>query len=103
MLFRTEDLLILRDQEINRQKYRIGIFCSGILEKSEDKMKNFNALFELMDERHNDTPNLFSVQNSDNVIVGGFQRYFAGIPNWADRFEDTTRYFYHRHFSFRIV
>lgn len=58
----TADLLILRDQEINRQKYRIGIICSGILEKPEDKMKNFNALFELMDERHNDTPNLFSVR-----------------------------------------
>ena len=58
----TADLLILRDQEINRQKYRIGIICSGLLEKPEDKMKNFNALFELMDERHNDAPNLFSVR-----------------------------------------
>lgn len=58
----TADLLILRNQEINRQKYRIGIICSGILEKPEDKMKNFNALFELMDERHNDTLNLFSVR-----------------------------------------
>lgn len=58
----TADLLILREQEVNRQKYRIGIICSGILEKPEDKMKNFNALFELMDERHNDIPNLFSVR-----------------------------------------
>lgn len=58
----TADLLILRDQEINRQKYRIGIICSGILEKPEDKMKNFNALFDLMDERQNDVPNLFSVR-----------------------------------------
>lgn len=58
----TADLLILREQEVARQKYRIGIICSGILEKPEDKMKNFNALFELMDERHNDTPNLFSVR-----------------------------------------
>lgn len=58
----TTDLLILREQELNRQKYRIGIICSGILEKPEDKMKNFNALFELMDERHNDAPNLFSVR-----------------------------------------
>lgn len=58
----TADLLILREQELNRQKYRIGIICSGILEKPEDKMKNFNALFELMDERHNDAPNLFSVR-----------------------------------------
>lgn len=58
----TADLLILREQELNRQKYRIGIICSGILEKPEDKMKNFNALFELMDEWHNDAPNLFSVR-----------------------------------------
>lgn len=58
----TADLLILREQEVNRQKYRIGIICSGILEKPEDKMKNFKALFELMDERHNDMPNLFSVR-----------------------------------------
>lgn len=58
----TADLLILREHEVARQKYRIGIICSGILEKPEDKMKNFNALFELMDERHNETPNLFSVR-----------------------------------------
>lgn len=58
----TADLLILREQEVARQKYRIGIICSGLLEKPEDKMKNFNALFELMDERHNETPNLFSVR-----------------------------------------
>lgn len=58
----TADLLILREQEVARQKYRIGIICSGILEKPEDKMKNFNALFELMDERHNDQLNLFSVR-----------------------------------------
>lgn len=58
----TADLLILREQEVARQKYRIGIICSGLLEKPEDKMKNFNALFELMDERHNDTPNLFSIR-----------------------------------------
>lgn len=58
----TTDLLILREQEINRQKYRIGIICSGILEKPEDKMKNFNSLFELMDERLNDTLNLFSIR-----------------------------------------
>lgn len=58
----TTDLLILREQEVARQKYRIGIICSGILEKPEDKMKNFNALFELMDEQHNDAPNLFSIR-----------------------------------------
>lgn len=58
----TADLLILREQEVNRQKYRIGIICSGILEKPEDKMKNFKALFELMAEKNNDELNLFSVR-----------------------------------------
>lgn len=58
----TADLLILREQEVNRQKYRIGIICSGILEKPDDKMKNFKALFELTAERNNDEPNLFSIR-----------------------------------------
>lgn len=59
----TTDLLIARQQEIERQKYRIGIICSGILEKPEDKMRNFNALFELMDEITNDgVPNLLIVR-----------------------------------------
>lgn len=58
----TADLLILREQEVNRQKYRIGIICSGILEKPDDKMKNFKALFELMGEKHNEQANLFSVR-----------------------------------------
>lgn len=58
----TADLLILREQEIARQKYRIGIICSGILEKPEDKMKNFTALFELMDERNGEKINLVTVR-----------------------------------------
>ncbi|KAG4069535.1 hypothetical protein HA402_006901 [Bradysia odoriphaga] len=43
----TADLLIYREQEIARQKYRIGIICSGILEKPEDKMKNFFSSFRV--------------------------------------------------------
>ncbi|XP_055850175.1 nucleolar complex protein 3 homolog [Episyrphus balteatus] len=62
-LISTTDLLIHRQQEIERQKYRIGIICSGILEKPEDKMKNFNALFDLMEENNeNGTPNLLTVR-----------------------------------------
>lgn len=58
----TADLLILREQEVNRQKYRIGIICSGILEKPDDKMKNFNILFDLMAEKNQGEPNLLSVR-----------------------------------------
>lgn len=50
----TTDLLIKREQELQKQKYRIGIICSGILEKPEDKMKNFASLLEFMDERASD-------------------------------------------------
>lgn len=65
----TADLLILREQEVNRQKYRIGIICSGILEKPDDKMKNFKALFELMGERHNDQLNLFTIRKIATISV----------------------------------
>lgn len=58
----TADLLIYREHEINRQKFRIANICSSILEDPENKMKNFGALLELMDERINDTVNLFSVR-----------------------------------------
>ncbi|KAH8417080.1 hypothetical protein KR222_002889, partial [Zaprionus bogoriensis] len=70
-LISTTDLLIARQQEIERQKYRIGIICSGILEKPEDKMRNFNALYELIDEVHRDTgvPNLLAVRKLAMVSV----------------------------------
>lgn len=58
----TADLLILREQEVHRQKYRIGIICSGILEKPDDKMKNFNLLFDLMAEKIQGESNLLSVR-----------------------------------------
>ncbi|KAH8280829.1 hypothetical protein KR054_000291, partial [Drosophila jambulina] len=63
-LISTTDLLIARQQEIERQKYRIGIICSGLLEKPEDKMRNFHALYELMDEINPATrlPNLMPVR-----------------------------------------
>ncbi|EDV93394.1 nucleolar complex protein 3 homolog [Drosophila grimshawi] len=67
----TTDLLIARQQEIERQKYRIGIICSGILEKPEDKMRNFNALYELMDEINSATgvPNMFAVRKLAIISV----------------------------------
>lgn len=69
MAISTADLLILREQEIARQKYRIGIICSGILEKPEDKLKNFGALFELMDERHGDRVNLVTVRKIATISL----------------------------------
>ncbi|KAH8358763.1 hypothetical protein KR093_002267, partial [Drosophila rubida] len=70
-LISTTDLLIARQQEIERQKYRIGIICSGLLEKPEDKMRNFNALYELMDEKNRVTGmvNLLAVRKLAIVSV----------------------------------
>lgn len=70
-LISTTDLLIAREQEIERQKYRIGIICSGILEKPDDKMRNFNALYELIDDvnRATGVPNLLAVRKLAIVSV----------------------------------
>ncbi|XP_017049138.1 nucleolar complex protein 3 homolog [Drosophila ficusphila] len=70
-LISTTDLLIARQQEIERQKYRIGIICSGLLEKPEDKMRNFHALYELMDEINPATrqANLMSVRKLAIISV----------------------------------
>ncbi|EDW38133.1 GL12190 [Drosophila persimilis] len=67
----TTDLLIARQQELERQKYRIGIICSGMLEKPEDKMRNFHALYELMDEINpaSGLPNLMPVRKLAMISV----------------------------------
>lgn len=44
------ELLVEREQELHRQKFRIGVICSGILEKPEEKVKNIGALIDLMSE-----------------------------------------------------
>ena len=65
----TADLLMLREQEIGKQKYRIGIICSGILEKPEDKLKNFTALFDLMDDRNGELTNLVTVRKIATISL----------------------------------
>lgn len=42
------ELLLEREQELQRQKFRIGVICSGILEKPEEKVKNIGAMLDLM-------------------------------------------------------
>lgn len=44
------ELLMEREQELQRQKFKIGVICSGILEKPEEKVKNIGALIDLMME-----------------------------------------------------
>lgn len=59
----TTDLMIHRQQEIEKQKYRIGIICSGILENPAGKLKNITALFDLMEENNeNGVPNLLTIR-----------------------------------------
>lgn len=57
------DLMIHRENELQKQKFKIGIICSGILEQPEDRVKNFGSLFELMEARTKDnSQNLLSVR-----------------------------------------
>lgn len=63
MVISTADLLIHRQQEIEKQKYRIGIICSGILENPGGKLKNITALFDLMEENNeHGVPNLLTIR-----------------------------------------
>lgn len=57
------DLMIHRENELQKQKFKIGIICSGILEQPEDRVKNFGSLFELLEVRNKEGhPNLLSVR-----------------------------------------
>lgn len=57
------DLMIHRENELQKQKFKIGIICSGILEQPEDRVKNFGSLFELMEARTKENHhNLVSVR-----------------------------------------
>lgn len=57
------DLMIHRENELQKHKFKIGIICSGILEQPEDRVKNFGSLFEFMDPRTKDNHvNLVSVR-----------------------------------------
>lgn len=57
------DLMIHRENELQKQKFKIGIICSGILEQPEDRVKNFSSLFEMMEPRTKDNhQNLVSVR-----------------------------------------
>jgi nucleolar complex protein 3 len=42
------ELLMEREEELQRQKFRIGVICSGILEKPEEKIKNIGALLGMI-------------------------------------------------------
>lgn len=54
------ELLMEREQELQRQKFRIGVICSGLLEKPEEKVKNFGVLLDLMLE--------FSKENEPTML-----------------------------------
>jgi nucleolar complex protein 3 len=45
------ELLAQREEEIDRQKFFIGVTCAGILEKPEDKIKSLNNLIDMIPER----------------------------------------------------
>lgn len=57
------ELLMEREQELQKQKFRIGVICSGILEKPEEKVKNFQVLLDLMPEfTQENEPTMLSVR-----------------------------------------
>lgn len=61
MLSATE-LLLERENEVQRQRFRIGVISAGILEKPEEKVKNLGVLLGLMEDYSNNEKNLLSTR-----------------------------------------
>lgn len=54
------ELMMEREEELQRQKFRIGVICSGILEKPEEKVKNIGALLGMISQ--------FGANKEENMI-----------------------------------
>ena len=61
-LLSATELLLEREQEVQRQRFRIGVISSGILEKPEEKVKNLGVLLGLMEDYSNNEKNLLSTR-----------------------------------------
>lgn len=59
----TADLLVERQETIESLKFKIGVLCSGVLEKPEEKIKNLTILMHMVDETNNERRvNFFSIR-----------------------------------------
>lgn len=78
------DLMIHRENELQKQKFKIGIICSGILEQPEDRVKNFTTLFEMMEPRTKENhQNLVSVRRLPCCPLQKCSRTFCLTTSWA--------------------
>lgn len=48
----TAELLAERQETIESLKFKIGVLCSGILEKPEEKIKNLTTIMHMIDEKN---------------------------------------------------
>lgn len=59
----TADLLAERQEAIESLKFKIGVLCSGILEKPEEKIKNLTTLMHMIDEKNKEgRVNFFTIR-----------------------------------------
>uniref|UniRef100_A0A336M7G6 Nucleolar complex protein 3 homolog n=2 Tax=Culicoides sonorensis TaxID=179676 RepID=A0A336M7G6_CULSO len=59
----TADLLAERQETIESLKFKIGVLCSGILEKPEEKIKNLTILMHMIDEKNKEgRVNFFTIR-----------------------------------------
>ncbi|XP_055594720.1 nucleolar complex protein 3 homolog [Uranotaenia lowii] len=67
----TTDLLLERDEEIERQKFLIGVTCASILETPETKIKNLASIIELIPEQlpTNGKVNMFVIRKLAMISV----------------------------------
>lgn len=59
----TADLLAERQETIESLKFKIGVLCSGLLEKPEEKIKNLTTLMHMIDDKNKEGRiNFFTVR-----------------------------------------
>lgn len=81
------DLMIHRENELQKQKFKIGIICSGILEQPEDRVKNFGSLFELMESKTKENhQNLVSVRKI--AIISAAEVFKDILPDYKLGIQD---------------
>ncbi|XP_063695685.1 nucleolar complex protein 3 homolog [Culicoides brevitarsis] len=77
----TADLLVERNETIESLKFKIGVLCSGILEKPEEKIKNLTTLMGMIDEKNKDGQiNFFTIRKM--AILSNMEIFRDIIPEY---------------------
>lgn len=81
------ELAVARREKLKKEKFRIGVLCSGLLESPEKKLKNFYPILFLMEEKLKDgSENLMSVRKL--ATLSAFEVFKDILPEYCIKHQD---------------